>query len=606
MPDGFAPTPADGLPANSGLSIAGEPAFLALWFPHLSAERLFPFVPTAVTPHSSPTAVTPHSAPAAVTPHSGPAAVTLRDGLARGAAPVAAAIGRVGNALRLASVTPAAARLGLGPGLALADARARVPGLCVADACALADARLLRRLARAMMRFSPVVALDPPDGILLGIAGVSHLFGGAEALAAQAVAVAHAVPLHTVHALAGNAASARALARHGGHAAGQKRDAGAAHRVRGGQNEGGRNGRGQSEAAAVASLPVAALGLSAAAHATLRRAGLLSVGDLASRPRAALAARLGRPAMLALDQLLGRVPVPIVPIAGARPVRAALRPAEPILGNAQAMHLLAGLAARVTRTLERRGAGGRAFAAAFHRADGQRAELLVETSAPLRDSARLMALFEGRIAALDDPLDPGFGYDAITLVVRRMEPMGATAARLDSGAALDAGPLVDGHSARMVDTLAARFGPERLCRPVPIDRHLPECAEDWHPATIGIAGGSPAAAIGPARPPHEPPGRPVLLFHPPQPVDALAEVPDGPPRRFRWQGTTHDVRLAEGPERIAAEWWAHADGRMLPTRDYYRVEDADGRRFWLFRHGLYDRPDGPARPPRWYLHGLFA
>lgn len=61
------------------------------------------------------------------------------------------------------------------------------------------------------------------------------------------------------------------------------------------------------------------------------------------------------------------------------------------------------------------------------------------------------------------------------------------------------------------------------------------------------------------------------------------------------------MRLYEGPERIAAEWWRRRDNKGL-TRDYYRVEDVQGRRYWLFRHGLYDEKDGP----RWYIHGLFA
>ena len=101
--------------------------------------------------------------------------------------------------------------------------------------------------------------------------------------------------------------------------------------------------------------------------------------------------------------------------------------------------------------------------------------------------------------------------------------------------------------------------------------------------------------------PGEPPTRPFHLFDPPQPIEVIAEVPDGPPHQFRWRRATHAVRRYEGPERIAAEWWRRRDNGGL-TRDYYRVEDVHGRRYWLFRHGLYDeKPD-----PRWYIHGVFA
>jgi protein ImuB len=95
--------------------------------------------------------------------------------------------------------------------------------------------------------------------------------------------------------------------------------------------------------------------------------------------------------------------------------------------------------------------------------------------------------------------------------------------------------------------------------------------------------------------------RPLLLLPQPEPAEVMAEVPEGPPRQFRWRGVLHPVAAAEGPERIAPEWWRQKEGE--PERDYYVVEDADGRRFWLYRAGLYGR-DGA--PPRWFLQGLFA
>ncbi len=133
------------------------------------------------------------------------------------------------------------------------------------------------------------------------------------------------------------------------------------------------------------------------------------------------------------------------------------------------------------------------------------------------------------------------------------------------------------------------------------DSHIPEQAQLALPA---IRGCEPPPWLMP--PEEEPPMRPLFLLHPPQKVEVIAQVPDGPPHRFRWRQTLHEVRLSEGPERIAAEWWRRRGGEHRGkaglTRDYYRIEDMRGRRFWIFRHGLYDqKPD-----PSWYLHGLFA
>ena len=96
------------------------------------------------------------------------------------------------------------------------------------------------------------------------------------------------------------------------------------------------------------------------------------------------------------------------------------------------------------------------------------------------------------------------------------------------------------------------------------------------------------------------PARPLRLFARPEPIEAMAEVPDGPPRRFRWRRVLHDVTAIEGPERIAAPWWRQAGA---PTRDYFRAEDSEGRRFWLYREGLWGRE---TTQPKWFVHGLFG
>lgn len=493
--------------------------------------------------------------------------------------------------MRLAAVDPTAARAGLAPGMALADARARLPALRAEPHDPAGDAAWLKALGDGAMRYTPLLALDPPDGLILDITGAAHPYGGEQGLLRDVLA--RLTPIHpdVRLALAGHAAAARALARHARAATPGARE----------------DGRGDWHAA-VRRLPVAALELDAEATRALQRAGLSRVGDLAMRPMAALAARFGAPAVLALARLLGEADGPIRPHAVMPPVWILKRLAEPVLVHAQAMAIVARLADRALRHLAERGEGGRRFVAHFFRTDGRAAMLGVETGQPLGagDAAVLMRLFAERMAALDDPMDPGFGYDAVGLHVPTAEPLAPAQPGL--GESGQAGETL----AMLVDRLGARLGPAAIRRLAPADSHVPEQAELALPAADAPASRylpakkAPAGQWQPAGDPDGVPMRPILLIDPPQPVDVLAEVPDGPPRRFRWKGRLHQVRLAEGPERIAAEWWrrrhGHLPGRGLPTRDYYRVEDMAGRRFWLFRHGLYEE----RAAPRWYIHGLFA
>ncbi len=473
----------------------------------------------------------------------------------------------VGGAQRLAAVGREARALGLAPGLGLADARARVPDLAVRPHDPAADEALLARMAADAGRWTPLVALDPPHGLMLDVTGCTHLFGGEAALRERALQRIRRGGFTVRASLAGTPEAARALARFGRVAV---------------VPPGG-------EAEAVRPLDLAALELPEETAVALRRAGFRRVADLADRPRAPLTGRFGPELASRLDRLLGREAVPITPDRSRPPCRVEQAFAEPV-GHADAIaRSLSGLVARACRELEARGEGGRAFEAAFHRADGAVRRVAVETGRPLREPRALERLLRERLDALADPLDPGFGFDRIGLAVPVTEPLAAVQPDLDGRAA------EDDEVAHLVDRLVARFGPVRVSRFVPVATHDPLRAARLVPAM------SPGAAgAGWPRPePGEPPARPLHLFEPPQPVEALAEVPDGPPIRFRWRRLIHDVARAEGPERILPEWWRD---RPTPARDYYRVEDARGRRFWLFREGHY----GDEERPRWYLHGLFA
>lgn len=476
-------------------------------------------------------------------------------------------VGRERNALRLVAVDAVAYRLGLTPGLAFADARARVPVLRVSEQDAGADHALMERIADWCERFTPSLARDDPDGLMLDVTGVAHLFGGEDGLMDEVTTRFEKQGFALRTALAGTAMAARALCRFG------------------------RGGRvpPHGEAGAVAGLPVEALEAGLETELALRRAGLATLADLAARPRKPLAARFSTALTDRLAAMLGEIDRPLVPRRPQPLLHAEMGFADPIGLTDDIAAALETLARRLCADLTRRAQGGRVFEAGFFRADGavRRIELLCGEA--LRDPAVLLRLLLLRIEALPDPLDPGFGFDAIRLAVLGAEEAQPAQARLDGSG--ETALALSG----LRDRLAARLGSAAVQRFVPANSHIPERAVAAVPALSDRSG------AGHWRTVQKVPTRPLHLFHPPQPIEATAEIPDSAPRRFYWRGAAYDVVRAEGPERIASEWWR--PGEDSRSRDYFRVEDRNGRRFWLFRHGLYERTEGEVR---WYIQGLFA
>jgi protein ImuB len=482
--------------------------------------------------------------------------------------------------MRIVALNPHALSLGLTPGLTLADARARVPELVAIDHDPHADHLWLERIADGCDRWTPLVALDPPDGLTLDITGCLAVHRSEPALATDIEQRLAKAGITLRLALAGTPEAAQALARF------QSLPA-------------------IDETEAIRRLPVAALRLGAEQETALHRAGLQTIAALADRPRAPLTARFGDAAMAALDRLLGRADSRISPRRVIPALQFERRFAEPIARAEDALAILDTLVHDAAQTLEERHGGGRRFVGKLYRSDGAVREITIETGLPTRDPAVPARLFRERIDALADPLDPGFGFDMIRLAVPVIEPLAAAQLRLEGGS------THEDALAALVDRLGTRLGRDRVRRFRAVDSHIPEQQTLALPA---IAWPNlkpwPPAASG------EPPLRPLHLFDPPQRIEVLAEVPDGPPRRFRWRRTAHDVTRYEGPERIASEWWRVGIDRLpdpdlsaarppkpLLTRDYFRVEDVRGRRFWLFRHGLYGTETAD---PAWYLHGLFA
>ncbi|MEA2870440.1 MAG: protein ImuB [Hyphomicrobiales bacterium] len=508
----------------------------------------------------------------------------------------------VKSALRLSAVNDAAAALGLRVGMALADARAMYPKIAVADADERADFALLEAVADWCDRYTPLAGLDPPDGLMLDVTGCAHLFGGEAALAADLVRRLGAQGYQARVAVADTVGCAWAVARFG-----EDRIVPA--------------GEAQNT---IAPLPLAALRLHPETLEALSQVGLKRIADVLDRPRAPLAARFGAKFVRRIDQALGRDDEPIAP---RLPIPAAIaeqRFADPIALERDVLGTIEKLAEKLGALLERRGEGARLLQAALFRTDGKVFRIEVGTSEPLRDPARIRHLFADRLGVIGDEFDPGFGFDMLrlaALMTERHEPAQTGLAAPDHTQEL----------AHLIDRLGARFGLRRVTRLVAQDTHIPEFAvmavgaAATCPGRIAARSGAlqtrdpgflelkqPGSRISGApfhaapHPGHTEqdsnvPTRPIRLFARPEPVEAVAEVPDGPPVQFTWRRMRHVVAHAEGPERIAMEWWRDEAGQML-MRDYFRVESHEGVRVWLFRAWLND----PERSTRWYLHGVFA
>ena len=576
---------------------------------------------------------------------------------------------------RIAALNEAAAAAGLAIGEPVADARAKAGFLQLRAADAKADDAALRRLSLWATRYTPTAspwtAADGGDGFFLDVEGASHLFGGEAKLIADLAGRLERFGLPARLAVAATPGTAWAASHYHSEdlcvlAAGQ-------------------------EAAALAPMPIAALRLSAETRFGLRRLGFKTVGALMDQPRAPFAARFAAELLRRLDQALGRVDEPLIPIA-APPVYHSLQYLlEPIVTKEAVIARAGRLMQTLAHALSRDDVGARVLRLCLYRVDGAVESLDIGLTAPTRSVAHVTRLLDLKLEALAVTQDAGFGFETVGLAVIRAEPMPARQTELnvdrhpevrakraskgdpptlaqasfggyesvEARSAKADGPNVSGgilrgpigachraghfgpdplawapqdddmeRCAALIDALRQRLGPGRVRRFEAIASHLPERAEAtteingevFPPPARGRVGGAPSRerdgdpGVGVDAPTPQQP-RPLLLLPRAEPTEVTALVPDGPPRRFSWRGTTYDVAGAQGPERIGAEWWreppsvqssAHSresERQTALTRDYYLVEDGDGRRFWLYREGLYGRETAAAR---WFVHGLFA
>ena len=471
---------------------------------------------------------------------------------------------------QIEAVNHAGLAAGARPGMLLADARAMCSRLGVVPADPESDAAFLERLAVWAQRWGPWAAVDPPDGLLVDVSAVAHLFEGEAQLLADAQESLAARGLAARLALAPTAGAAWALAHHGPERAILAPSEDIAQRLAG--------------------LPVTGLRLEPEVLLVLRRLGLKRIGELTGIGRDALKRRFRRrlpelSPLLRLDQMLGRVAEPLLPVVARPAALVQRRLLEPIRHRELLDRVVADLAGDMVRALEARGQGARRLELGLWRVDGEAAFRSLELAQATRDAGHVARLFAGKL----DHVEAGFGIELVRMRAVWAEPLAAGQPGL-GGAAEDRGTSL----AVCIDRLAVRLGPDAVRRPVLHASHLPERAQRWQaPLAPEPDPGQEALAFH---------ARPLKLLDRPEPIAVLYATPDGYPERFRWRGGVHDVVRVEGPERIAPEWWREKGGTRL--RDYYRIEDKQGRRYWIYRAGIAG--DGRGGVPDWFLHGLCA
>jgi protein ImuB len=472
--------------------------------------------------------------------------------------------GRVGNRRLVIAACAVAQELGLSIGMPVSKAQALVPELQVMPHDPHADAASLERLALwVLQRVSPIVAVDPPDGIVIDSTGADHLHGGEEALLETLIGRLMMSGVTARAAVADTWGAAHALARHGSEPM---------HLAEPGTAE-----------ILLAPLPLAALRLPSATLASLRTLGFACIGDLIHQPRAPLTRRFGPDLCRRLDQALGCMSEPIEPLRPSDLVEVRRSFAEPIAAAETIARYIGMLVRALCVVLEERGLGARRLDLLCWRVDAHVQTVRVGLAKPQRDPKRLTRLLCEKIGTIA----PGFGIEILSLTAVMVEPLEAH----QMASLLLEAPAPD--LSGLVDVLANRVGARGVYRMAPVASDVPERS------ITRIAALS--EPVGAGWPDHWP--RPTRLLPRPEPIETLALLPDHPPVWIAWRGIRRKVARADGPERVFGEWWKR-DAEMIAVRDYFRIEDEAGERYWVFRAG--DGENSETGSHRWFLHGVFG
>lgn len=464
----------------------------------------------------------------------------------------------------MTAVSRPAEKAGLRVGMPLTKAHALLPDILTMPADPAADAAALSRLSLwALQHYAPIVAPDPPDGLVIDTTGADHLHGGEERMLTGLVNRLAASGITARAAVADSWGAAYAAARF------------LADPVRvvppGAASE------------AVSPLPLQSLRIPPETVTGLHVLGFASIGDVLAVPRAPLVLRFGALLGRRLDQLQGIVSEPVDPLRDPELVTVRKVFGEPIGAPETIARYTAALVQDLCLALEKRGLGARRLDLVFRRVDASLQAIRVGTARAVREEKRLVRLLCDRI----ETIDPGFGIEIMDLTATLAEPLvlqQAVSSLVEEERADLAG---------LVDVIANRIGARRLYRIVPVESDVPERSVQ-RIAPLAPDSGATWQGDWP---------RPARLLARPEPVEVVALLPDHPPAFFTWRGMRRRVKRADGPERIFGEWWKR-DAELAAVRDYFQVEDEAGERFWLFRSG--DEAEAANGAGRWFLHGIFA
>ncbi len=479
----------------------------------------------------------------------------------------------------LTAVNAAASELGLHKAMPLTDARAICPSVKVTPADLEGDDKALHQLALWCQCYSPFVRADLPEGLTIDITGCAHLFGGEVTLLKELEARLRRFGLTAKLATAPTIGAAWATARH----VADKRPIITPETLHN----------------TLAPIPISALRLGKPTVEALAKVGLKQIRDLLGKPRAPLVARFGSQLIERLDQAFDKHDESFCALTPPPPYRTEQRFAEPIMTLPAIEEVIRHLSHNLSAALNKAGKGARKLELTFFRVDGWPETLSIQTSALAlsRDAGHLLRLLCEHLDKLKD--HAGFGFEVATLNAFDVETITPHQEGFKNS---DERRKNGGDLSRLLDRFINRFGPGNVTRFAPYASYIPERAmravpvlqnnsrHNWVEHAHALQGDV-----------HF--GRPFLLFPSPEPITTLSEVPDGPPLRFEWNRISHRITRADGPERIAPEWWTKIGENCHQTRDYYRVEDEEGRRFWLYRDGLYEHE---GKPPCWFIHGIFS
>ncbi|WP_379090631.1 Y-family DNA polymerase [Pedobacter sp. UC225_65] len=462
------------------------------------------------------------------------------------------------NRIMVTAASKEAEQQGISAGMVLADAKAIVPGILAFDDRTDFNKKLLIRIAKWLVRYSPTVSIDLPDGMILDSSGCSHLLGGEEKYLESILGKLRESGYTCHGAISDTIGCSWAIAR-----LGRKSPI-----VMPGQQYN-----------TLLNLPPTALRLEQPVIERLHKLGFDKIGKFIQLPASMLRRRFGNETLLRLGQALGTEEETITPIIVRSPFEERLYCLEPIRTKPAIEIAIERLLEALCERLSKEGLGIRSAELKGYRLDGKVTETKIGTNQPTHKVPHLAKLFELRI----DQIEPDLGIELFTLSAVKTEPVLIHQEKLWNGRP----GLADQNLVQLLDRLAGKIGPQAIRRYVPQAHYWPE--RSLRPAVsleekteVRWQRSNP---------------RPMELLHRPASIQVTAPVPDYPPMNFRYKDELHMVQKADGPERIEREWWMEKGEH----RDYYILEDEKGRRYWVFRSGHYNE-EGSA----WFLHGFFA